>query len=167
MKGIKRGRGRPSQRTSRQLYNDYVKLYNKKASKLLAEGDTPQMPIIEKDLIRGKKSILTFNETFASMKETLKQKGQRPTNARVLDMLVNRQIYAVERPSALKRKKFIEETLKKEGKEMKVSLKDIMRGKKDVDYRAIKEMYHEMKLGTDLSGREVGEIISSTVFGSV
>lgn len=153
------------------LYNRYQENYDKLEKRLKKEGvemETGKVP-----------NMRSFKMTFASMRTTLLEKGQRPTYERVVDQLVNRSGYKVSRTSAMARKKFLDKEI--EMYEMitgdtyeRTTVKEIMLGKARFtkqQWDEIKALYHEYKDsynqdGYKNPGRYAKEMISSEIFGS-
>ena len=168
----KKSRGLPkSSYQWKKLYERYQANYDKLEKRLKKEGvemETGKVP-----------NMRSFKLTFASMRTTLLEKGQRPTYERVVDQLVNRSGYKVSRTSAMKRKKFLDEQMETyeavTGDTFKpVTVKEIMLGKvrftKD-QWDQIKQIYHDSKeefaeAGLTDPGRKAKEMISSEIFGS-
>ena len=161
----KRTRGLPSSSYQwKRLYKEYAEKYDKLEARLKKEGvemETGKVP-----------NMRSFKLTFASMRTTLLEKGQRPSYDRVVIQLVSQSGYKVSRTSAMARRKYIAEY---EGIEEKnVSVKDIMMGKKEFtksEWDQILQYYYELKAGKEkegvkYSGRAAKEMISSEIFGS-
>ena len=152
-------RGRKPKKSLRKLYNEYKKKYDKLQARIEAEGQEMQTMKLP--------DYRSFKLTFESMKETLKEKGQRPSNDRVVDQLVSKQGYKVSRTSAMARKKFFDEMEVDE----EYTVKEIMLGKVEFtkeQWDEIKEQYHELR-GPDnnyMSSSEAKSIISENIFGS-
>lgn len=186
--GKKRGRPKIHKRrtplTRRQIWNMYKKKYEA-AKKRAAKSGHPVDPNLEFDTKHQ------FDITFDSMKETLQEKGQRPSSERVIDQLISKQIYEHGRIEAIARKKFIEERFKQIQEEFRtvnpkapmpkelemptgLTVKKIMQGEyeftKDM-WDEIKNMYHQLKAdakagGNDKASKYAKELISENIFGS-
>ena len=151
-------RGRKPKKTLRKLYNEYKKKYDKAQARIEAEGQEMQTMKLP--------DYRSFKLTFESMKETLKEKGQRPSNDRVVDRLVSKQAYKVSRTSAMARKRYLDEYDDEE-----YTVKEIMLGKVDFtkeQWDEIKEYYHELrgKENDFMTASDAKRIISENIFGS-
>lgn len=168
----KRSRGLPkSSYQWKKLYERYQANYDKLEKRLKKEGV---------EMETGKLGTLrNFKLTFASMRQTLLEKNQRPSYDRVVDQLVNRAGYRVSRTSALARKKYIDaeaaEYTKATGTEFTpVTVRDIMLGKAGFtasQWDELKEAYHTVKdvlkgMGLKEASRQAKDMISSEIFGS-
>lgn len=169
----KRSRGLPkSSYQWKKLYERYQANYDKLEKKLKKEGVEMETGKLER--------LRDFKLTFASMRQTLLEKNQRPSYERVVDQLVNRAGYRVSRTSALARKKYIESKAEEyvaAGIDLEIhpiTVKDIMMGKKAFtksEWDDIKDQYHDLKEmyeaeGYKESSRMAKDMISSEIFGS-
>ena len=168
----KRSRGLPkSSYQWKKLYERYQANYDKLEKRLKKEGVDMETGKLER--------LRDFKLTFASMRQTLLEKNQRPSYERVVDQLVNRAGYRVSRTSALSRKRYLDEEMDTyeavTGDTFEhVSVKDIMLGKVDftkAQWDRIKELYHTSKdefteAGIKDASRKAKDMISSEIFGS-
>lgn len=168
----KRSRGLPkSSYQWKKLYERYQAQYDKLEARLKKEGVDMETSKLQR--------LRDFKYTFASMRETLLEKHQRPSYERVVDQLVSQAGYRVSRTSALSRKRYIDEQAAEYKKAtgtafIPVTVKDIMLGKAGftaAQWDELKELYHTLKdisesVGIKEASRNAKEMISSEIFGS-